>query len=77
MEGKRTEERTMTVSPFSPPLHSEMFRSMPWEQECKTSALVTKAFQGTREGRECEDKSEQKLTFVKMLFLTFVVNALK
>lgn len=42
MEGKRAEETAMTVSRFSPPLHSEMFLSMPWEQECKTSALVTK-----------------------------------
>lgn len=43
MEGKKAEETAMTVSLFlnSPPSHSEMFLSLPWEQECKTSALVT------------------------------------
>lgn len=45
MEGKKAEETAMTVSFFfflnSPPSHSEMFLSLPWEQECKTSALVT------------------------------------
>ena len=30
-----------TISFLSPPSHSEMFLSLPWEQGCKTSALVT------------------------------------
>lgn len=59
----------MTVSFFFPPSHSEMLFSLPWEQECKTSALVTnKHLEATeRKTVKMEKKCEQELNLSVLL----------
>lgn len=41
MAGKESRGNRSDSIFFPPPSHSAMFLSLPWEQECKTSALMT------------------------------------